>query len=248
LQGGKAVQLVHGRKRELAISDVMSLLLKFKKYKWLHIIDLDAAMRRGNNRALARKLCREAANRYGLKVRVGGGIRTVRGAEEITKWGAHQVIVGSAAFNKGKVNATFLRRLGKRVGRASIVVALDAAKGQVVIKGWREKLRLQAEDVMEKLKPFCAAFLCTDVDREGTMSGVNLERFRRLRDATSHPIIAAGGINTQRAISWIILNLLARAIRCESKRSDVSRGTRGGTHCASRLAAPSTREKNVDAP
>jgi phosphoribosylformimino-5-aminoimidazole carboxamide ribonucleotide (ProFAR) isomerase len=53
---------------------------------------------------------------------------------------------------------------------------------------------------MAQLQPFCAAFLCTDVDREGTMSGANLEWFRKLRDATSHPIIAAGGITTRREI------------------------------------------------
>jgi phosphoribosylformimino-5-aminoimidazole carboxamide ribonucleotide (ProFAR) isomerase len=79
-------------------------------------------------------------------------------------------------------------------------VALDTAKGQVVIKGWREKLRIRAEHVMDQIKPFCAAFLCTDVDREGTMSGINLEWFQRLRDVISHPIIAAGGISTQREI------------------------------------------------
>ena len=197
LQQGKAVQLVHGRKRELAVADVMSLLLKFKKYEWLHIIDLDAAMGRGNNSELARKLCLEASKRFAMKVRVGGGIRTVRRAEEITKWGAHQVIVGSAAFKDGNINAPFLRRLRTRVGRPAIVVALDTAKGHVVIKGWREKLRIQAEQVMEQLEPFCAAFLCTDVDREGTMSGVNLKWFEQLRSATSHPIIAAGGIKAQ---------------------------------------------------
>jgi phosphoribosylformimino-5-aminoimidazole carboxamide ribotide isomerase len=197
LQDGQAVQLVHGRRRELAIADVMSLLLKFKKYKWLHVIDLDAALRKGDNGKLAHKLCDEAAQRYGMKVRVGGGIRTVWRAEEITKWGAHQVIIGSAAFKDGKINAPFLRRLRTRVGRPAIVVALDTAKGQVVIKGWREKLRIRAEQVMEQLEPLCAAFLCTDADREGTMSGANFEWFEQLRSATSHPIIAAGGIKAQ---------------------------------------------------
>jgi phosphoribosylformimino-5-aminoimidazole carboxamide ribonucleotide (ProFAR) isomerase len=153
-------------------------------------------MGKGDNSELACKLCREAVKRFGMKVRVGGGIRTVRRAEEITKWGAHQVIVGSAAFKNGKINAPFLRQLRTRVGSPAIIVALDTAKGHVVIKGWREKLRIRAEDVMEQLDPFCAAFLCTDVDREGTMSGVNLEWFERLRSATSHPIIAAGGIKT----------------------------------------------------
>jgi phosphoribosylformimino-5-aminoimidazole carboxamide ribotide isomerase len=201
LQAGQAVQLVHGRQRELAIADVMSLLVEFKKYKWLHVIDLDAAMGKGDNRELAHKLCSEAANRFGMKVRVGGGIRSVRRAEEIRKWGAHQVIVGSAAFKNGVTNVPFLRRLRARVGRPAIVVALDTAKGHVVIKGWRERLQIQAEQVMEQLEVFCAAFLCTDVDREGTMSGANLEWFKHLRTATAHPIIAAGGIKTQREIA-----------------------------------------------
>jgi phosphoribosylformimino-5-aminoimidazole carboxamide ribotide isomerase len=203
LQQGQAVQLVHGKKRELAILDVMSLLLKFKKYKWLHIIDLDAAMGKGDNRELARKLCDEAVQRQGKKVRVGGGIRTVRRAEEIMKWGAHQVIIGSAAFKNGKTNAPFLRRLRARVGRSAIVVALDTANGHIAIKGWRERLHLRAEQVMEQLTPFCAAFLCTDVDREGTMRGANLDWFKHLRTATSHPIIAAGGIQAQREIDLL---------------------------------------------
>jgi phosphoribosylformimino-5-aminoimidazole carboxamide ribotide isomerase len=200
LQQGQAVQLVHGRKRELAVADVMSLLLKFRRYKWLHVIDLDAAMGKGNNRELARKLCEEADRRYGMKVRVGGGIRTVDRAQEIREWGAHQAIIGSAVFKNGKIDTSFLRQLRKRVGRSAIVVALDTAKGHIVIKGWREKLRIRTEEVMEQLAPFCAAFLCTDVDREGTMSGVNLEWFEHLRSATSHPIIAAGGIKAQREI------------------------------------------------
>jgi phosphoribosylformimino-5-aminoimidazole carboxamide ribotide isomerase len=200
LQEGQAVQLVHGRKRELAIADVMSLLLKFKKYKWLHVIDLDAAMGKGNNRELARKLCEEAVQRYAMKVRVGGGIRTVQHAAQLTKWGAQQIIVGSAAFKDAKLNVPFLRRLRARVGRKAVVVALDTSKGHVVIKGWRKQLPIQAEQVMKQLEPFCAAFLCTDVDREGTMSGANRGWFEQLRGATSHPIIAAGGIKAQREI------------------------------------------------
>jgi phosphoribosylformimino-5-aminoimidazole carboxamide ribotide isomerase len=201
LQDGKAVQLVHGRKRELAVADAMSLLPKFAKYEWLHIIDLDAAMRKGHNSELARRLCREAARSFGMKVRVGGGIRTVRRVQEITKWGAHQIIIGSAAFKNGKINTSFLRQLRQRVGRRAIVVALDTAKGHIVIKGWRESLQIQPEQVMEQLKPFCSGFLCTDVDREGTMTGVNLKWFKQLRKATSHPIIAAGGIKARREIN-----------------------------------------------
>jgi len=201
LQAGLAVQLVRGRQRELAVADVFGLLDKFQKYRWLHLIDLDAAMGKPRNDELVHQLCLKARGHFGTKVRVGGGIRTVSRAAAIADWGAEQVIIGSAAFNDGKLNAKFFRQLGKRLRRRQIVVALDTKKGRIVINGWRRTLKLSPETVMAQLEPFCAAFLCTDVDREGTMSGANLDWFRMLRAATKHPIIAAGGIKTRREIS-----------------------------------------------
>jgi phosphoribosylformimino-5-aminoimidazole carboxamide ribonucleotide (ProFAR) isomerase len=193
--------LVHGRKRELAVADVFELLRKFKKHSWLHIIDLDAAMGKGRNDRLVRELCKSARKDYGMKVRVGGGIRTVSRAAEIIGWGASQIIVGSAAFHSGKVNARFLRQLTENVRRKQIIIALDTAQGKITIHGWRKRIALAAEEVMAKLEPFCAGFLCTDVDREGTMTGANLEWFRKLRAATQHPIVGAGGIASRREIS-----------------------------------------------
>jgi phosphoribosylformimino-5-aminoimidazole carboxamide ribotide isomerase len=201
LQDGKAVQLVHGRKRKLAVTNVFGLLKKFKKYQWLHIIDLDAAMGKGSNNELVRELCARAQTDFGMKVRIGGGIRSVSRAEEIAGWDARQIIVGSAAFHKGEVNTRFLRQLTKKVARKRIIIALDTAKGRITIHGWRRRLSLQAEQVIAKMEPFCAGFLCTDVDREGTMNGANLEWFRSLRSATTCPIIAAGGIKTHREIA-----------------------------------------------
>jgi phosphoribosylformimino-5-aminoimidazole carboxamide ribotide isomerase len=201
LQNGQAVQLVHGRKRELAVADVFGLLEKFKKYSWLHVIDLDAAMRTGTNEGLVRKLCGKAKKDFRMKVRVGGGIRTVRQAKEIAGWGAQQIIVGSAAFRKGKVNTRFLKRLTSRLNRKRIIIALDTFRGKITTHGWRRKLSLRPEEVMPQLETFCAGFLCTDVDREGTMAGGNLQWFRHLRRASSHPMIVAGGITTRREIA-----------------------------------------------
>jgi len=201
LQDGQAVQLVHGRRRELVVSDVFGLLEKFKKYPWLHIIDLDAAMGKPGNDELVHELCVKARDRYEMKVRVGGGIRKVSRATTIAHWGAEQIIIGSAAFREGKVNTRFLRQVRTKIKAFRIVVALDTEKGRIVTHGWRQSLKLRAEDVMAQLEPFCGAFLCTDVDREGTMSGANLEWFGRLRGATQHPIIAAGGIKTRSEIA-----------------------------------------------
>jgi len=201
LQGGQAVQLVHGRKRELAVADVFGLLQKFKSYSWLHVIDLDAAMGKGTNDDLVRELCARARKDFKMKVRVGGGIRTISRAQEVAGWGPFQIIIGSAAFHNGKVNVRFLRQLAGKLSPRQIIIALDTAGEKITIHGWRKRLALQAQDVMSQFVPFCAGFLCTDVDREGTMTGANLAWFRKLRGSTSHPIIAAGGIKTRGEIA-----------------------------------------------
>ena len=200
LQGGQAVQLVHGRRRELAVADVFGLLERFKGYEWLHVIDLDAAMRTGHNNSLVEELCRRAKRGYKMKVRVGGGIRTSRRARELIRLGAEQVIIGSAAFDGSRVAASFLGSLSRAVPKTRIVIALDTINGRIAVRGWRKSLSLKPRHVMARLEPFCGAFLCTDVDREGTMSGANLKYFAELRAATRHPIIAAGGIKRRREI------------------------------------------------
>jgi phosphoribosylformimino-5-aminoimidazole carboxamide ribotide isomerase len=200
LQGGQAVQLVRGRRRELAVADVIGLLKRFSRHPWLHVIDLDAAMGKGDNSDLVRELCLRARREYRMKVRVGGGVRTVRRAIQLTNLGVAQIIVGSAAFKNSRPNLPFLKRLRTRVPKKRVVIALDAARGKIVIHGWRTSLRVSPLAVMKQLEPYCGGFLCTDVDREGTMTGVNLDWFRYLRAATRLPVIAAGGISSHREI------------------------------------------------
>jgi phosphoribosylformimino-5-aminoimidazole carboxamide ribotide isomerase len=193
LQGGRAVQLVRGRRMALAVDDVLGLLERFREYPILHVIDLDAAFRTGTNARWTKLLCRRAKS----KVRVGGGIRTVARAEGILSWGAEKIIVGSAAFRGGKVSHDFLRTLAAEVGRERVILALDAEAGQIVVRGWRERLALRPEDVIPQVEPYCSEFLSTYVDREGTMRGTNLAWFRKLRRVTSLPITAAGGIRSR---------------------------------------------------
>lgn len=199
LQEGKAVQLVRGRTLKLAVNDVLSLVDRFHRYGLLHVIDLDAAMRQGNNGRFVRAICRRAAN-YGIRVRVGGGIRSVARAQRIVRWGAAKVIIGTAAFHRNRVNHAFLERLASGLGRQRVIIALDTEAGFIAVRGWRRRLKLRAEDVMKKLEPYCSEFLCTCVDREGTMRGANLTWLRLVHRATTHPITAAGGICSYREV------------------------------------------------
>lgn len=196
LQDGKAVQLVRGRRRALAVDDVLGLLDRFRDYPILHVIDLDAAMRKGSNAHWIKLICRNADR----EVRVGGGIRTVARAKRVVSWGAEKIIVGSAAFKNGEVDHNFLGALAKSVGRKRVIVALDTERGRIVVRGWRERLKLRPGDVIPALEPFCSGFLSTFVDNEGTMKGTDLSWFRTLRRATKLPITAAGGIRTMREV------------------------------------------------
>jgi len=199
LQDGRAVQLVHGRERKLAVDDVFGLLDRFGSHPLIHVIDLDAAMRKGTNARLVRMLC-AAAKKRKMRVRVGGGIRTVAQAARIAGWGAEKIIVGSAAFKDGNVNTSFLGRLAAKVGRRRVMIALDTECGKILVRGWQDKLRLRPDEVIPELEKYASEFLCTYVDAEGTMRGTNLEWFRALRRATSRPITAAGGIRSREEI------------------------------------------------
>jgi phosphoribosylformimino-5-aminoimidazole carboxamide ribotide isomerase len=196
LQDGKAVQLIHGRKRALAVDDVLGLLDRFSSYPILHVIDLDAAMRKGSNARMIKALCARAK----INVRVGGGIRTVARAARILSWGAEKIIIGSAAFKNGRVNRKFLVELKKRVGRNHIIIALDTERGHIVVRGWRERLKLRPAEVIRELEPFCAGFLSTLVDNEGAMNGTDLKWFQELQRVTKLPVTAAGGITTMREV------------------------------------------------
>lgn len=199
LQDGRAVQLVRGRHRKLAVADVMGLLQRFCRYRVIHVIDLDAAMRRGSNARLVRTVCRRAL-KQGIRVRVGGGIRTVARARRIIGWGADKVIIGSAAFRRGQIHHAFLRRLVTHLGKRHIIIALDSERGCIVIRGWRRRLCLRPRDVIEQMQPYASEFLCTYVDREGTMRGTSLSWFRKLRRLTKLRITAAGGVRSHREV------------------------------------------------
>ncbi len=191
-KAAKPFNSFQGRRLKLSVDDVLGLLDRFREYPIMHVIDLDAALRKGSNSKWIKTLC-ERAN---MKVRVGGGIRTIARADKILSWGAEKVIIGSAAFENGKVRKSFLEKLATKVGKENLIVALDTHGGRIVVRGWREKLKLQPQDVIPQLEPYCAEFLSTYVDNEGTMRGTDLSWFRKLRRATSLPVTAAGGIRS----------------------------------------------------
>jgi phosphoribosylformimino-5-aminoimidazole carboxamide ribotide isomerase len=194
LQGGAVVQLVQGERLAIRDEDVFRWVRRFEKFPKVQVIDLDAAMGRGDNLGLVRQIA------GALSCRVGGGIRTSDRAREVLDSGAQQVIVGSALFRDGQPDVAFAKDLSGRVGRDRIIAAVDSRGGHVVIHGWKTALPLTAVDAVRALEPYCDEFLYTHVDTEGLMGGTNIEAILTVRRATSRRVTAAGGITTQKEI------------------------------------------------
>ena len=184
LMDGKVVQLVQGRDKALEGDAPLEMLKKFSAFPEIQVIDLDAAMGKGENSDIVEFIATRA------KCRVGGGVRTPERAKRLVELGAHRVIVGTAAFTP------VIKDIAAAVGPEKILIALDSKHGKIVVKGWQEATNFTAEEIVNSLEPYCGGFLCTYVDKEGMMQGTDLDWFRRLRAATKHEITAAGGITT----------------------------------------------------
>ncbi|MBZ5601308.1 MAG: 1-(5-phosphoribosyl)-5-[(5-phosphoribosylamino)methylideneamino] imidazole-4-carboxamide isomerase [Acidobacteriia bacterium] len=184
LMGGKVVQLVQGREKALEADPPLAMLEKFRDFPEIQVIDLDAALGSGANAETVALLASRA------KCRVGGGVRSAERARDLIAQGAHRVIVGTAAFTPA------IEEIAAAVGPEQILIALDSRDGKIVVRGWRETTALSAEKVIGQLEPYCRGFLCTYVDKEGTMQGTDLKWFARLRASTNHEITAAGGISS----------------------------------------------------
>jgi phosphoribosylformimino-5-aminoimidazole carboxamide ribotide isomerase len=195
LMGGKIVQLVQGERKALEFDNFHEWIDRFSKYPLVQLIDLDAAMGRGDNSVLVAELARQ------LPCQVGGGIRSLQAAEAMLKLGARRVIFGSALISDSTINAAFASRAATRLGRDGLVFAADCRGGHVAIKGWREVTAITASQMLRELEPFCSAFLYTHIDTEGLLQGIPFEVVRELRRITSRQLIAAGGIRSEEEVA-----------------------------------------------
>jgi len=197
LQDGAVVQLVQGERLAIRDDDVDRWVRRFAGFAKVQVIDLDAAMSKGDNLAIVRQIV------AALACRVGGGIRTIDRACEVLASGARQVIVGSSLFKDGRPDVAFAKALCDAVGRDRMIGAVDSRAGRVVIHGWKTALPMTAVEAVQALEPFCGEFLYTHVDSEGLMAGTNLDAIRAVRNATSARLTAAGGITTRDEIDTL---------------------------------------------
>jgi len=181
LMNGSTVQLVGGREKKLDAGDPRPLAKAFGLVGEIAVVDLDAALGRGDNRELIRELLRLAP------CRVGGGIRDADTARRWLDDGATKVVLGTAAVPE------VLRELPPE----RVVAALDAEFDEVVVEGWRKKTGATIRERLRELRGLVGGFLVTFVEREGRLGGIELDRVAALREEIGAArLTIAGGVTT----------------------------------------------------
>ena len=181
LLDGQAVQLISGRELAIEAGDPVAIARRFSLAGEIAVVDLDGALRQGDNRGLIKDLLSVA------QCRVGGGIRDTAAAVDWLDAGAASVVLGTAAVPE------VLRRLPKN----RVVAAVDAIGGEVVVDGWRQRTGKEVTATMGALREYVSGFLVTFVEREGRMSGIDLDEVSRLKDAAGDArLTVAGGITS----------------------------------------------------
>ena len=192
LLDGKAVRLRQGRYEDVTVYDDNPPVLAAGwsgRVRRVHVVDLEGA-RAGY--PVQRVLVRRVVAAFGAGVQVGGGVRSMAAVDSYFELGVERVVLGTAAISDPELVKTAADAYPKR-----IVVALDARSGLVATAGWIEQSERRVLDIVKELAKLpLAAVLYTDIDRDGTEVGPNVEETRKLAAEGGIPVIASGGVGT----------------------------------------------------
>jgi phosphoribosylformimino-5-aminoimidazole carboxamide ribotide isomerase/phosphoribosylanthranilate isomerase len=190
VRGGKAVRLIRGElNAETQYGAPLEVALTFQDAgaEWIHLVDLDAAFGTGNNY----ELLREVISNLHLKVELSGGIRDEASLLKALATGCERINLGTAALENPEWTASVIARFGER-----IAVGLDVRGRTLAARGWTK----EGGDLFETLTRLdsegCSRYVVTDVNKDGTLQGPNIELLKSVCAMTSQPVIASGGISS----------------------------------------------------
>jgi phosphoribosyl isomerase A len=189
--GGKAVRLTQGEAgTETNYGDPVDAALEWidQGAEWLHLVDLDAAFGRGNNRATIKKVVKNARS---VNIELSGGIRDDASLEAALATGAKRINLGTAALENPEWAAHVIAEYGE-----AIAVGLDVRGTTLAARGWTKEGG-DLFTVLERLeRANCARYVVTDVTKDGTMRGPNIQLLRDVLEKTRRPVVASGGISS----------------------------------------------------
>ena len=210
LKNKKCVRLYKGdfAKEEIFNDSPLDQAQQFEKlgFKNLHIVDLDRTL---DSKTSNLNSIKEIAKHTSLKIQVGGGLRTSKDIEEVLDLGVENIVMGTAA-----VTNTELLKMISTKHPMKISVGMDVRKGFLALKGWTDQTKLLAADFLEQIKTYpIKSIIFTDIDKDGTKQGVNLEETLKLASLSTVPVIASGGVaNLEDVVSIQKTNIIKGVI------------------------------------
>lgn len=190
VKDGRAVRLVNGELAQESIyGSPLDAALDFQRAgaQWIHLVDLDAAFGRGSNA----ELLSEVIHKLDIDVELSGGIRDDQSLRAALATGCRRVNLGTAALENPEWTARVISEFGDR-----IAVGLDVRGRTLAARGWTQ----EGGDLFETLERLdrdgCARYVVTDVAKDGTLSGPNLELLKSVCAVTQAPVVASGGVSS----------------------------------------------------
>ncbi|QOS98025.1 1-(5-phosphoribosyl)-5-[(5-phosphoribosylamino)methylideneamino]imidazole-4-carboxamide isomerase [Brevibacterium sp. JNUCC-42] len=192
IRGGKCVRLFQGDyNQETVYGDSpvdIARMWSSAGASWLHVVDLDGAK---EGTPVHLDLIGELAKKVSVPIQIGGGIRTLQDIEAYVERGIARIILGTAAIEDSFFTKEALRRYG-----AQIAIGLDCRDGYVATRGWLNTTEMKATELAKQLVEFGAElFIYTDIARDGTLTGPNIEEIVQIAVTTGKKVIASGGVS-----------------------------------------------------
>jgi phosphoribosylformimino-5-aminoimidazole carboxamide ribotide isomerase/phosphoribosylanthranilate isomerase len=197
VKDGRAVRLVQGAlDKESIYGAPLEVALEFQAAgaEWLHLVDLDAAFGRGSNATLLA----EVVAALDIKVELSGGIRDDESLKRALATGCTRVNLGTAALEDPEWTAKVIRQYGDR-----IAVGLDVRGTTLAARGWTKEGGELFETIARLDRDGCSRYIVTDVAKDGTLTGPNLELLKSVCAATKAPVVASGGVSSLADIAAI---------------------------------------------
>lgn len=191
LKDGQCVRVLHGDLTTATVfnSSPADQARKFvdSGFHWVHVVDLNGAVQ---GRAINEKAVEAILESVSIPVQLGGGIRSMKDVERWIEAGVSRVILGTIAVTEPEIVKACAREWPEQ-----IAVSVDVRAGKVATQGWTESSDLDAVTVSKRFEDAgVGALIITDIDRDGTVMGFNVEAFGAIADAVNIPVIAAGGL------------------------------------------------------
>src|SRR5215210_2709794 len=194
LRRGRCVRLTQGRKDDAKIYDrepvEVAQSYRADGAQMLHVVDLDSAF--GEERSINRQVAGRIIGSVDIPVQFGGGLRSLADVEELISMGAARVVIGTLAAESPEELEHMVLRFASR-----ICVGIDARDGMVRTRGWESEGRISAVELARRVAGAgVERIVYTDVARDGTLGGVNIEQTRAIAEASGLKVTASGGVST----------------------------------------------------